>query len=334
MIRQGGRASIVVMRYLLSALLAALMLCVSLPASPVSAEPVQPERLDTGAIDSYVEDYLDRHGLVGAQVAVVRDGQVLHTSGHGRSHGAATTPDTPMATGSVGKHMTSFALLQLVDAGKVALDDPVVEHLPEFELADERASDITIRQLLSHTSGLPSPVLVEPAADLREGVERLQDWQLEAGPGEQYLYSNMNYHVVGRLIETVAQVPLATYLEENLFQPLGMEDTRSVATAGADDPGLQGGHVTAYGTTIGLGEMDQLLAGSGGVISTAEDHARWLAMITSGGAAPDGQQLLSAELLEESMSPQPGADGNGLGWHRSGEGVDPARVGHSGATSR
>lgn len=334
LIRAGGRVSIVGMRLFVSVLLAALLLCVSVPASPAPAEPVDPGRLDTGAVDSYVEDYLDRHGLAGAEIAVVRDGQVLHTAGYGQSRGAAPATDTPMATGSVGKHMTSFALLQLVDASKVELDDPVVEHLPEFELADERVSDITIRQLLSHTSGLPSPVLVEPAADLSEGVERLQDWQLEADPGEQYLYSNMNYQVAGRLIETVAGMPLNTYLEENLFQPLGMDDTRSVDTAGADDPGLQGGHVTAYGAALPMREMDQLLAGAGGVVSTAEDHARWLAMLTADGAAPDGEQLLPAELLEEAMSPQPGADGGGLGWHLSGEGVDPARVGHSGATSR
>lgn len=322
------------MRFLIPALLAALMLSLTVPARPAAAEPGETGQFDAEAADSFVEDYLDRHGLVGAQVAVVRDGEVLHTAGYGRSHGTATTPQTPMATGSVGKQMTSFALLQLVDAGRVDLDDPVREHLPEFQLADARASDITIRHLLSHTSGLPSPVLVESAADLREGVERLQEWRLEADPGEQHRYSNMNYHVAGRLIEAVAETPLPTYLEDHLFEPLGMEDTRSVATASADDPGLQGGHVTAYGSTLALREMDQLLAGAGGVVSTADDHARWLAMLTDGGATPDGEQLLSRDLLAEAMSPQPGADGSGLGWHLSGEAVDPARVGHSGATSR
>lgn len=318
----------------MAAMVAAIVLWIGAPALPTSAATVGPEALDTDTVDSYVEGYLDRHGLVGATVAVVHDGEVLHTAGYGNSHGAETTADTPMATGSVGKHVTAVALLQLVDDGRVDLDDPVIEHLPEFALDDERVSDITIRQLLSHTSGLPNPVLVESASNLSEGVQRLQDWQLETDPGQQYSYSNMNYHVAARLIETVTETPFATYLEDNLFEPLGMDHTRSVDTTSADDPGLQVGHVTAYGTALQLRETEQLIAGAGGVISTAEDQARWLAMLTNAGTAPGGEQLLSPELLDEAQSPQPGSDRDGLGWHLSGAGVDPPRVGHSGATSR
>lgn len=318
----------------MAALLVAIAGWAGSPAGPASAAPAEPEQLDTDTVDSYVEDYLDRHGLVGAAVAVVQDGQVLHTAGYGDSHGAQTSAETPMAIGSVSKQMTAFALLQLVDDGRVDLDDPVTEHLPEFTLADERLGDITIRHLLSHTSGLPNPVIVAPASDLSEGVQRLQDWQLDADPGQQYAYSSMNYHVAARLIETVTEVPFATYLEENLFHPLGMDDTRTVDTTSTDDRGLAGGHVTAYGTALPLPEMEQLVAGAGGVVSTAADQARWLAMLTNDAAAPSGEQLLSPELLDEAQSSQPGADGDGLGWHLSGESVDPPRVGHSGATSR
>src|SRR5699024_12865687 len=114
----------------------------------------------------------------------------------------------------------------------------------------------------------------------------------------------MNYPFVARLIETVAEVPFATYLEDHHCEPLSMDDTRSVDTSRADDPGLQHGHVTAYGTTWPLRETDQLLAGAGGIVTTAEDQAHWLAMLTNDGAAPDGQQLLSPELLDEAQSPQ------------------------------
>ena len=296
--------------------------------------PDQSVELDTDRVDTFAESYLDRHGLASAEVAIVKDGEVVHIGAYGESHGEETTTDTPMATGSVGKHMTSFALLQLVEDGSVALNDPVVQHLPEFKLADDRYTDITIRQLLSHTSGMPSPMVIEPASDLKEGVERLKDWELQGDPGEQYSYSNMNYHVAARLIEIVSEVPFAAYLEENLFQPLGMDDTRSVDSSRANDPGLQRGHVTAYGTALPLPEMEQLVAGAGGVVSTAADQARWLAMLTNDAAAPSGEQLLSPELLDEAQSSQPGADGDGLGWHLSGESVDPPRVGHSGATSR
>ena len=311
-------------------------LALGAPTQALAAPSTSPasEGLDREAVDTYVEDYLDRHGLAGAGVAVVRDGEVVHTAGYGESGDGDTTTSTPMATGSTGKHMTAFAVLQLVEEGEIELDDRVVEHLPEFEMADDRVGDITVRQLLSHTSGMPSPLILSPAEDLTEGVARLDDWQLASDPGERHLYSNMNYHVAGRLVEVVSGTSFGAYLEENVFGPLGMDDTVSVDTTRADHAGLQHGNVTAYGTTLHVREMDQLIAGAGGVVSTAEDMARWMAMITADGRTPGGEQLLSADLLEEAQSPQPGADGYGLGWDRSGEGVDPPRVGHSGATSR
>lgn len=317
------------MRCFLSLLLAASALFAGSPAAVAAAEA---EPLDTDIVDSFVEGYLDRHGLVGAAVAVVKDGRVVYTAGYGDANGGAATAHTPMAIGSVSKPFTAFAVLQLVDAGKVRLDDPVVEYLPELEIDDERASDITVRQLLSHTSGLPNPMVVPPADDLKEGVERLHDWHLVADPGQRYLYSNMNYHLAARLVEVVSDTPFASYLEKNVFQPLGMDETRSVSTTRVAGPGLQGGHVTAYGLALPRSEMEQLVAGAGGVVTTADDMSRWLAMLTNGGRVSGGEQLLSPELLEEAQSPQPGSDGYGLGWHISGPEVEPPRVGHSGAT--
>lgn len=315
-------------------LLVTVALVLAAPAHALPSAAPGSEGLDREAVDTYVEDYLDRHGLAGAEVAVVKDGEVVHTAGYGEHDHAQTTTDTPMPTGSSGKQMTAFAVLQLVEDGRIDLDDPVVEHLPEFDMADDRVSDITVRQLLSHTSGMPSPIIVAPAEDLTAGVARLHDWQLQADPGDRHLYSNMNYHVAGRLVEVVSGTPFNTYLEQNLFDPLGMDDTSSVNTTRDDHAALEHGHVTAYGTTLPVREMDQLIAGAGGVVSTAEDMARWMAMITNGGQAPGGKRVLSADLLEEAQSPQPGADGYGLGWSTSGPDVDPPRVGHSGATSR
>lgn len=189
---------------------------------------------------TYVDGYLGRHGLQGAAVAIAHEGEVVSTAGHGGSHeGLSMTPGTVLAVGSLSKLITASAVLQLVEAGKIQLDDPVVQHLPQFELADTRVSEITIRHLLSHTSGIPSPIFIAPADDLRQGVERLQDWQLEVTPGVHYRYSNMNYHVAARLVENVAEMPFAEYLHEHLFEPLNMDDTRSVNTA--SDPGWSPG---------------------------------------------------------------------------------------------
>jgi CubicO group peptidase (beta-lactamase class C family) len=304
------------------------------PPATATSEPDGPDTgaVDNGSVDAYVEDYLDRHGLVGAAVAVVRDGQVLFTAGYGDTEGQAVTPDTRMAVGSVSKPFTAFAVLQLVDGGRIALDDPVVEHLPDLQMDDERASDITVGQLLAHTSGLPNPVIVAPANDLVEGVARLRDWRLVADPGASYRYSNFNYHLAARLVEVVSGTSFTEYLARHVFEPLGMDRTRSVTTTRTGDAGMRGGHVTAYGFALPVREMEQLVAGAGGVVTTAEDLSRWLVMLTNHGAAPGGAQLLSRALLEEAQAPTPGADGNGLGWHLSAPGATPPRVGHSGTT--
>ncbi|HLR96820.1 MAG TPA: serine hydrolase domain-containing protein [Jiangellaceae bacterium] len=292
------------------------------------------EPLDTRAVDSFVADYLDRHGLPGASVAVVQDAQVVHTAGYGDDSGEeSVTPRTPMDLGSISKSITAVAVLQLVDSGDVALDDPVVEHLPAFEVDDPRASEITVRHLLSHTSGLPNPMIVPPADDLTDAAQRLHDWQLDADPGERYAYGNANYWTAARLVEVVSGTDFAEYLDRNVFTPLGMEDTRALHHTSVPDPGLQHGHVMAYGLALPLPEVKQFVAGAGGVISTAEDMARWLTMLTGGGTTPGGETLLPPDLLEEAQSPQPGSDGYGLGWTISGSDVEPARVGHSGTSA-
>jgi CubicO group peptidase (beta-lactamase class C family) len=286
--------------------------------------------LDRPAIDRYVADYLDRHGLPGASIVVVKDGRTIHSGGFGGRGADRISADTPMAIASVSKSFTAFAVLQLVGAGDLGLDDRVAEALPEFRVADPRAEQITVRQLLSHTSGLPNPVIVGPAGTLEQGVARISGWRLAADPGTRHAYSNANYWVAARLVEVVSGRSFPDYLRQRIFAPLGMASTHSVITTAEPDPGLQGGHVTAYGTAIGTREMVAMSGGAGGVITTARDMGRWLAMQNRQGVTADGRRLLSADLLRLSHRPQPGAGRGGLGWQLSGPGVSPARIGHSG----
>jgi len=317
----------------LTAFLMAAVVLVWGQVTTASADQGDPTSLDTEAVDSFVTDYLDRHGLAGAGVAVVKDGEVLHTAGYGEGREGPVGPDTPLAIGSVSKPFTAFAVLQLVGAAEVELDAPAVSYLPELQIGDERASRISVRHLLSHTSGLPDPVIVPPAETLEQDLAHLGDWTLQSDPGTSYAYSNYNYRIAARIVEVVSGTPFATYLEQEVFEPLGMTSTRSVNTRD-DDAALDTGHVTAYGLSLPVREMDLMIAGSGGIVSTAEDMARWLAMQTDQGRTPDGQALLPPGLLEESHAQQPGADRAGLGWSLSGEDVEPARVGHSGSLIR
>ncbi len=135
------------------------------------------------------------------------------------------------------------------------------------------------------------------------------------------------------MVEVVSGSSFEAFLQAEVFEPLGMDDTRSV-TPRDDDPALGRGHVTAYGLALPVPEMDSMSIGSGGVITTADDMARWLAMQTDHGRSQDGLALLPADLLEESHTPQPGADKAGLGWMRSSPDVEPARISHSGSLTR
>ncbi|MGO1974092.1 MAG: serine hydrolase domain-containing protein [Propionibacteriaceae bacterium] len=319
------------MRRLTTALAGVLLLLgLATSAAPSSAEPHGD--LDSGQVDAFVEHYLDRHGLPGATVAVVKDGRTVHEAGYGKdSNGESLTEHSRMRAESVSKSFTAFAVLQLVDAGKVELDHPVQEYLPQFTPVDPRADDITVRQLLSHTSGLPSPIIVPPASNLEDGVARILDLDLTSDPGSKYLYSNLNYWTAGLIVQEVSGEDFIEYVHKNVFEPLEMSDSLAVMTSTEPVEGLPLGHVTAYGGTIPMRELEALMAGTGQVITSAHDMANWLSMQSQEGIAPDGEQLLSPELLAESHTIQPNAGRSGFGWLRSSPGTEPERIQHSGA---
>ncbi|NYI94626.1 CubicO group peptidase (beta-lactamase class C family) [Streptomonospora nanhaiensis] len=319
------------MRVLASVLSLALAVSAAAgPTAPAAAAAAPPGRVDPAEVDAFVTGYLDRHGLPGAAVAVVRDGETVHEAGYGEGLGGAPlTEHSRLRIGSVAKSFTAFAVLRLADEGRVDLDAPVTRYLPDFR--PDRG--ITLRQLLSHTSGLPSPVVVAPATTLEEGVARIAEWELSAEPGTSYAYSNANYWVAARVVEAVAGRPFGDHLAERVFAPLGMDDTVGTTTPSEPVEGLVPGHVTAYGGALPAPEPEAMNGGAGGVVSTAHDMAAWLAMQQRGGIGPDGRRLLSEALVEESRNRQPHAGRAGLGWRHSGEGVTPARVSHSGVTA-
>lgn len=290
--------------------------------------------LDKDVVDDYVERYLVRNGLPGASIAIVKDGEIMHTQGYGHdSEGNPLTEHSLMKIGSVSKSFTAFAVLQLVDEGIIQLDDPVVRQLPDLTMDDHRFEQVTIRHLLSHTSGIPNPIIVPEANTLENGVERLRQWKLQSNPGDRYSYSNANYWILAWLVENISGMEFAAYLDAKLFTPLGMDDSIVALNSRHTIPGLPKGHVTAYGTAIPISDMEKLLSGSGGVVTTAADMGQWLSMHTNNGVSPSGKRLLSASLLEESYSPQPGSENYGLGWSIGSSRIDPQRVSHSGSIS-
>lgn len=281
-----------------------------------SASAAAPEagELSATAIDDYMRHYAERTRLPGALVAVTKGDQVVHVAGYGRTAGGeAIGEDTPMPLASISKSFTALAVLHLADQRKISLDAPVQTYLPEFTMADPRAAKITVRELLQQTSGMSDktfPELTLPAPDtLQNAVAMLRTAPLATEPGSEMAYHNPNYAVAARLVEVVAGVPFAEYMASAVFRPLGMTATRTVNTT-EDLPGEGAGYVRAYGRLIERSHPKWFLNGSFGVVSTADDLAKWL--IAQNGAG----QVFPRTTVKTAQTPS-GVDGStyGMGWY-------------------
>lgn len=272
------------------------------------------------AIDHYVADFADNAGYPGVAVAITKGGQVVHIAGYGHdSTGAAVTGTTPMPVASVSKSFTALAVMQLVEAGKVVLDRPLRDYLPDFRIADPDGAKITVRQLLNQTSGItdgtfPEKSLPQPDS-LAAAVVRAQEATLAVAPGTKHYYTNTNYHLAARLVEVVAHEPFADYLRRHVFEPAGMRATTSITLTPRDLPSnVAKGYAYAYGASIPVTEPERFVAGSDGVITTAADMARWL-VVQSNGAGLVSPASIAA--MHTSSDPR---WTYGMGWDTSADG--------------
>lgn len=289
---------------------------------------------DIESIDAYVEEQMEDKNLPGAAIAITRGGEVLHVRGYGEtSTGQPVTGDTKFRVASLSKSFTSLAVMQLAEDGKVELDEPVEKYLPAFRVDDPRSGKITVRQLLDQSSGMTDggfPELSRPQPDsLAEAVERLRHARLVADPGTRWNYHNPNYQVAARLVEVVGGEPFDEYLDRRVFGPLGMD--RSTTTAKDDErvAGLDRGHSFAYGKPHPVPDPGYFVAGSGGVVSTASDMARWLVAQNNGGVGPDGARVVSEQSIDEMHTPR-GPGDYALGWDMEGPKLNPTRIAHGG----
>jgi CubicO group peptidase (beta-lactamase class C family) len=279
--------------------------------------------LDEEAIDRFVLEQMQSHGIPGLALAITQGSEVRYIKGYGSAgDGEPVTPQTQFFIASVSKSFTALAVMQLVEAGKLTLDVPVRTYLPEFTLADPTvAAQITIRHLLNHTSGLadkgfPEMQLPQPAT-VAERVASLRTARPIATPGAEFHYFNPNYGVLARVVEVVSGQSFSRYLRTHIFAPLLMEHTYNVVTAA--DVALQAdhlaqGHIVAYGFPVAVSEMSGYLGGSGGVISTANDMAQYLIMQNDGGRLLD-TVLLSREGMRAMHMPAVVSGSNyAMGW--------------------
>jgi CubicO group peptidase (beta-lactamase class C family) len=220
--------------------------------------------------------------------------------------------------------MTSAAILQLVEKGQLSLDDEVTKHFPDYPTRGQR---MTLRHLLSHTSGIPDYSDLELSGARNRTPEQLlaltRGLPLHFMPGTDYAYSNTGYVLLGRLIEKLSGMPYGEYMERQLFKPLGMRHT---VYASRSLPGLVPGYRKKEGQYQNVGELDATLPyAAGALLSTVDDLARW-------NAALDAGKVLSERSLREAFTRTSLSGGRtasyGLGWGLLDEG--PYAVQHHG----
>lgn len=256
-----------------------------------------------GKIDAAAQKALADSGAPSVSIAVVKDGRIAYANAYGNARlepNAAARPNMRYSIGSVSKQFMAGAILMLVNESKLSLDDPVGRYLPNLS----RANEVTIKQLLSHTSGYQDYYPLDyVAAFMQKPVtadEILKTWAgkpLDFDPGTRWQYSNTNYVAAGRILERVTGAPFALFLQARIFGPLGMTSVIDL-----DEKSLTESDAAGY-TRFGLGPARPVapegrgwLFAAGELAMTAHDLARWDISLIE-------HKLLKPESLDTLMNP-------------------------------
>jgi len=286
-------------------------------------------------IDRYVETQLQRQHIPGLALVVVRDGRVVKMGDYGFSNlelKVPVTTDTVFEIGSMTKAFTAMAIMLLVEDGKLGLEDPAGKYLPTLPDAWKA---VTIRQLLSHTSGIPDFEEVMGYGAYRnvwqadKVIATVARMPMDFKPGTRWKYSNTGYFLLTLIIEKLGGEPYVSFVKKRILDPVGMTRTRDSEPTQII-PGRAAGYEFARGQLENRDPLQPTIgSGAGMLVSTANDLVKW-------NAALDAQSILKPASYAQVWDNQPLADGSpsgyGFGWF-----VAPMRghrtQSHSGGTA-
>jgi CubicO group peptidase (beta-lactamase class C family) len=325
--------------------------------------PATPKNVsDADELDTYLGRLVDSENPPGLSIVVVKDGQTAFSRAFGYSdkpRGAKVTPDTVFHWWSMTKIPTAIAIMQLQERGRIDLDEDVRKYLAWFEAIDSSGTrpSITIRNLLQHSSGLPDtmPGMIgwvhyddagrNQTEVLRAHLPRFN--KLKFKPGAKAIYSNLNYMVLGAVIEAVSGQAYEEYMARNLLQPLGMSRTGFIYTAEMAEHEAAGTLPIVHFYTPILPALLDLRAlvrerhgrilwlqrvyidatPSTGLIGPAADVARLMTAYLNGGTL-DGKAILHPDSVSLLTNTSP-LDGHGLGWFVD-DSSESRTLGHAG----
>jgi D-alanyl-D-alanine carboxypeptidase len=293
--------------FVLAALLAAI--------TPVT--PASPTRSLSATIEHQIDDLGNRivrdRRSPGLAIGVVEEGRIVYARGFGYANVAEHVrfeASTQTYAGSISKQFTAAAILLLQQDHKLKLDDPVTRYVPELTIA----KDVTIRQLLDQTAGLPDETALQGIDQDRTKTIKLSDLiaamnklQPVSPPGSQFRYNNFDYAIAGLIVERVSGIPLSDYLQQHIFIPLLMNQTFL-----AGDRGVSPQHAIGYTGTAGSFTPAKpwdpaWLFGAGGLVTNVYDLAKWDIGLPL---------VLRVDAERDMLTPSgaPGALQYGLGW--------------------
>jgi CubicO group peptidase (beta-lactamase class C family) len=339
------------MAFIASRSMALLLFLVSLGLQPAVAGDVTPEKVKAALplFDRYAEQIMHKTGVPGMAIAVVYKDEVVHLKGFGVREVGKDEPidaDTVFQIASVSKPVATTVLAALVGEKVIDWDDRVIDHDPDFRLADPYVTrEVTIRDLLCHRSGLPDHAgdLLEDLGYGREEVLRRLRFQTKlTSLRSHYAYTNFGFTEAAISGARAAKTVWEDLAAEKLFRPLGMKSSsfRFADYAAAKNRAHLHARIDGKWVAKYVREPDAQ-SPAGGASSTARDLAKWVRLHLGEGAF-EGKQVVAAKALAETHRPQmisrqpanpasDRADFYGLGWNVSYDDAGRVRLGHSGA---
>jgi CubicO group peptidase (beta-lactamase class C family) len=266
---------------------------------------------DWAAFDKYVAKAAADWRVPALAIAVVKDDSVVFAKGYGVLQKGSSQPaneHTRFAIGSTTKAMTSASIAMLVDEGKLNLDDPVTKYIPELQLSDPWVTrQLTIRDLLTHRSGLPGTDLFWASnwkysqADVIRGLRYIQP---TASFRSQWQYHNVLYALNGLIIERVSGMPWEQFVKKRIFEPLGMNETLALVSMIAGQPNVAVPHalVNDSVTVVPVRSTDPV-ASAGSVWSSVSDMAKWMRFVIDSGRVGN-KRLIQQRTFAELVTPQ------------------------------
>ena len=269
--------------------------------------------------DELIVAAMNERTTAGLGVGVVNGSETLYAKGFGLAdveRGSPVTPKTVFRIGSITKTMTAIGLMRLWERGRFDLDDPVNDYLRGYrvEHPDPAAPPVTFRHMLTHTSGIGElrkmTDLFRPMSGLGAkpyGPAPSPEEYYARGlrpsvyPGTKWVYTNHAYNVLGQLVEDISGAPFAGYMRENVFVPLGMQNTDYLRSERVRE-GLAQGYNFSRGRLKPVKYTEIVVRGAGSVFSSVDDMCRYVAALLRGGANEHGR-VLEPETLSPMMEP-------------------------------